>query len=436
MAKAKKVWKGIVGDWTHIQGFESTGTLACLTDQQRQTLLTFIQVAYWLTRWDNPPTQDILDAFVAGIESSLMTDCSYMFSIRQTDCTIELLVGAVVVSSFELDAEACGLLNAGGEGTKVVAPGAIETDKKTELFSGAMALVIYCQEAILDAFNAIEIEIEIGKAATLWMETVPGLDLSPAYEVLVACDAFNEMLESVFETTDTPEWREEMSCKIMCWCVVNNYTFDASIIDQWREYLTDMGIAAPDYFYRNFVNVASYKALIDRFSLGMNDDDTDWITLCDTCQELIGQVTFDDEEDLDYEVLFGTVDDTGNPDLCGHGTEYVDTAPWPYRVRFEIEIELPTAQTVNGCSFDFNWYILQVPAGELGLRVELRDSSHEVLETWNEVDNFPQSSWQSYRFGKPPVESVKYVWVRLFLLCDCPLAKYIRVDNIQIFGPE
>lgn len=433
MTSKRKVWKGIVGDWTHIQTFEDTGTLACLTDQQRQTLLTFLQVAYWLTRWNNPPTQDILDAFVTGIESSLMTDCDFLFTIRQVGCKIQLLAGGIVVSSFRLDAEKCGLLNAGGEGTKVIAPGATETDKKTALFSGAMALVIYCQEAILDAFNAIEVEIEIGKAATLWMETVPGLDLSPAFEVLEACDAFNEMLESVFESTDTPEWREEMSCKIMCWCVENSYTFDSSIIDRWREYLTDQGISAPDYFYSNFVDVASYKALIDRFSLGMNDENEDWLILCDDCLEFFGQVTFDDElTDLDNEVLYGTVELVGNPGLGLQGASWIE-APYATGRKAEIRIDLGEDVHVKAVTFEYNYKVFIT--GELRRIVRLYDSAEILLDTFDVLDGQPLEEWhtQTALFDE---EDVRYVDVECRMISDYTGTQWIYLDNLKVFEPE
>lgn len=429
----KKDWKATVADWTHIQAFGTSGKLACLNDQQRQTLLSFLQVAYWLTRWQNPPDLDTLDAFITGIEDSLMTDCDFMFTIRQTGCWIELVVGAVVVSSFKLDAEKCGLLNAGGEGTKVVAPGVIEEDKKTALFSGAMKLVIYCQEAILDAFNAIEIEIEIGKAATLWMETVPGLDLSPAYEVLVACDAFNEMLESVFESTDTPEWREEFSCKIMCWCVENNYTFDASVIDRCRGYLTDMGIAAPDYFYSNFIDVASYKALIDRFSLGMNDEDEDWITLCDDCFEFFGQVTFDAPEDLDYVLEYGTVESIGNP-LLGLKAELWTPPGFTNGRRGHILIDLGEDKTLTAVSFDYKYHSF-LPGGEIRRRVQYYNESMELIDIWQSTVYAEHYEWHNTIAGLAGVD-VRFVRFGLEFNQNEPGSEfYIYGDNIKIFVP-
>lgn len=427
-----KDWKAVQADWTHVQTFGATGKLACLNDQQRQALLTFMQVAYWPTRWQNVPDADTLNAFVSGLEESLMTDCDYMFSLRQTGCTIELLVAGVVVSSVQLDAEECGLLNAGGEGTKVIAPGATESDKKTALFSGAMALVIYAQEAILDAFNALEIEIELGKAATLWMETVPGLDLSPAYEVLVACDAFNEMLESVFETTDTPEWREEMSCKIMCWCVENNYTFDATIVYKWREYLTDMGISAPDYFYSNFVDLATPKALIDRFSLGMNDEDEDWITLCEDCMEFFGQVTFDDESDLDYTLTYGTVELIGNP---GNGLQGEDWREhiWDEGKMARMRVDLGEDVHVKGVHFD--WNFKNFVGGECSRDIRLLNSAEELLDSWHILQDDPQDMWHTEQQSFDE-ENVRYVDVWIEQVYDYTGPAWVYIDNVKIFEPE
>jgi len=426
-------WKGVVGDWTHIQGFSGVGKLACLTDQQRQTLLTFIQAAFWRTRWTDAPSEDILNAFMSKLEESLMTDCDYMFSIRQRDCYIELLLNGVVVSSFKLDAEECGLLGAGGEGTKVVAPGVIEDDKKTALFSGAMALIIYCQEAVIDAFNAIEAEIEIGKAATVWMETVPGLDLSPAYEVLQACDDFNEMLESVFEATDTPEWREEMSCKIMCWCVINNYTFDTTVIDTFRDYLTDQGLSAPDYFYSNFVDVATYKALLDRFSLGMNDEDEDWMVICDDCYSLFGLVTFDDvETDLDYTVTVGTVTDVGNPDDGLEGESWFE-APWTTGRRSLIRVDLGENVDVKMVSFQFNYD--NFPGGEINREIRLLNSAEVEVDNWQLTDGPAQTEWIT---EEHPFEEadVRYVEIEMKFNSNYTGSMWIWSDNIKIYQPE
>lgn len=365
-----------------------------------------------------------------------MGDCLvHVHYLRQTDCTIELLIDGVLQTSFKLDAEECGLLNAGGEGTKIIAPGEVEEDRKTALFSGAMALVIYCQEAVIDAFNAIEAEIEIGKAATVWMETVPGLDLSPAHEVLMACDDFNEMLESVFEATDTPEWREDMSCKIMCWCVANNYTFDKTIVDEWREYLTDMGIAAPDYFYSNFVDVASYKALIDRFSLGMNDENEDWLILCDEC-EASGICTFDDIlTDLPFTFEWGEEGIDGNPDDCAHATEYVSGAPWIYGLQYIVRFELPEPLSVARARWDYYVERASGPGGEVGWSVRFLDDEEEQIAHWTSHEHPPNEEWVDFSVSEGTVDDVSYIEIRNWMVEANPqLGNKLYMDNFRFYS--
>lgn len=364
-----------------------------------------------------------------------MGDCLvHTHLLRQTECTIELLINGQLETSFKLDAEKCGLLNVGGDGTKITPPDPEEEDKKTALFSGAMALVIYCQEAVLDAFNAIEAEIEIGKAATVWMETVPGLDLSPAHEVLMACDDFNEMLESVFEATDTPEWREEMSCKIMCWCVANDYAFDSSIVDRWREYLTEQGLSPPDYFYSNFVDVATYKALIDRFSLGMNDENEDWLVLCDVCEKLAGQITFDDvENDLEYEIQLGTLGISGNPDNCMR-SETTDPPHYDTGEMIQILVTLPEVSTVVRVTWDC--FLTDTdPLMNCGHNVIFYDAEMEDLGQWQRQEEAARNAW--YLSDQNGVKNgVKFIRVRYGLVAELPSNWKMRLDNVKVFKPE
>jgi hypothetical protein len=395
--------------------------------------LTFFNIAKWRTRWINPPSQDILDATVSEVEHILMSECN--LTIGQVGCDIVLYLNGEPISSFTLDGESCGLLGGadglGGGPYSQTAEGTYE-EKRTALFSGAMALLRYCSEAIADLFDLMETLLEIGKAATVWMETVPGLDLSPAYEILEAADAIVELEQSVFEGSDSPEYREGESCKIMCWCVENEFTFDETVIDLWLADLYERYLLPPSPFYYEFVRTVTPRALIDRFVLGMNDDDEDWMSLCDECGVICGVLTFDDSEgDLPYEIDSGTLETNGNPDLCLNAIEF-PYPPFPHGRKLEIELELPSKRSVDAVILDV-WHVnASQPTGQLGRHAYLLDETKEQLGDFSLLGSTPQGEWFTDTLEDDVVSGVKFVRILYQFYCDCPGSREIRIDNVKI----
>lgn len=431
-------YKGVYGDWSYISTLATDGTICCLNEQQRSMLQTFMLPARWRTRWLNAPGQDYLDALVDETHHNLMTECT--LSIAQVGCTIVLYLNGAPISSFELDGEACGLLGGadgqGGGPYTQTATGTYE-EKRTALFSGAMALLRYCSESIADLFDLVESLIETGKAATVWFETCPGLDLSPAYEVLEAADAIVELEQSVFEGSDSPEYREGESCDIMCWCVANNFTFDESVIDLWLNSLNERYLIPPSCFYYEFARTVSKRYLIDRFVLGMNDEDEDWMLLCDDCAALCGVLTFDDPEtDLDYTILYGGLGGDGNPDLCLHAEE-IPVPPYAHGRKLETTIELDSPTTVARVVADWYHVNSSFPAGELRRQVTLLDSEESEIDIWYNLTDTTQGEWFADTLeGDDVAVGVKYIKLLGQFYCDCPGTRDLRVDNIKIYCIE
>lgn len=438
MTGQKKDWKANQGNWAFIQTLSSEGSLLCLTEQARSTLQTFLTPAYWPTRWVDNPDRDELQAFIAEIEQNLMEECA--LQLVQVGCTINLLLNGVVISSMPFNPDACAMLGGsdgeGGGWYELPAQSEAVEDKKTELFSGAMALVKYISEAVIDFFAAIDAEIELAKAVVVWMETVPLLDLSPAYEVLQAADSLNGMLRSAFLAADTPDWREQESCRIMCWCVDNNYTFDKSVIDTWREYLASKGLTYPEQGYWQVVNVMEYRAMLNRFALGMNDGDEDWMVLCDECDVVCGALTFDDvETDLDYEIDYGTIVDNGNPDNCLNAEEWT-SEPYEYGRRAEILITLEEPTTVTKIQYDYYHRNDSFPTGHLNRTFYLLDDEEEILATWTISGNTSKQEWINESQTGEAVDDVCFIRMYMAFVCDCPGTREIRADNIQVYCPE
>lgn len=431
--------KAFLANWAFISAQPAEGTLCCLSEQQRSMLLSYLEPARWPTRWVDAPSQDALDEFVDSIyKELLMSECA--LTIQQSGCAIQLLLNGEVISAFVLDGEQCDLLGGGdGRGGGPYPTGPDEgmstyDEKRTALFSGAMALLKYCSEAIADLFELFEALLEVGKAATVWFETVPGLDLSPAYEVFEAADSMLEFESSVFEGSDTSIWREQESCKIMCWCVENNFIFDSSVILKWEDDLFSRYLVPPAPFYAEFVKACSYKTLIDRFTLGLNDDDEDWMLLCDECGLACGSLTFDDiETDLTYSIGMGTVADNGNPDDCINAIEHV-FPPYAHGRRLEITLELPQKRTVDAILADYYIVNTGFPAGDVKRGFTLLDETEEELEYQSfPMDNPTKNTWvgDTAEFDLP-VAGVKYIKLDVYYYCDCPGTREIRMDNIGV----
>jgi hypothetical protein len=256
-----------------------------------------------------------------------------------------------------------------------------------------------------------------------------------AFGVLVSGELIAELgYETAMEALEDRQARLDVAC-----CMLAALTGEAVTEEVLSESLDGCGFGGGtneaivrDYVHQSIQSTDTYYAMIDAAGKAFVQVSVLGLNLCE-CGDC-GIVTFDSPVgDLSYVVLFGSITGDGNPGQCGRGTVYVDEEPWPDADKFDIEIELPELQTVSGLSFDYNWYIEDAPSGIFGFWVELRDSSHEVIDDWDYASALPQQSWEHYKFSETPVANVKYVWLRLWLTCACPNEKDIRLDNIRVW---
>ena len=73
------------GDWSVIQAKQNSNCLVCLTEQQIQTILIITPLLRLLARWENEPSQAILNDFVDDIESRLITSMCINFRQNPTN---------------------------------------------------------------------------------------------------------------------------------------------------------------------------------------------------------------------------------------------------------------------------------------------------------------------------------------------------------------
>lgn len=362
--------------------------------------------------------------------------------LRNSECAMELCLE--VLQSFAENPE-CQLgltallqqlgVDTGSGGTySKIATGTYD-EKRTALFSGALALVEFCSEAIADLYDIFEAAIETSKGLVMWMEMVPGLDLSPAYEIAEAADAIIELGQSLFEGTDTQTWREQEACRIMCLCVANDYGISTGVLDKWRDSLNERFLTPPAAFYYEFTMGCPDRALIDRFVLGTNDGNEDWQLLCDPCAETCGTLTFDaPESDLPYEIVHGTIGDNGNPGDCIRAIEYPDGG-YSHGRRLELIITLPADWMVDNLAYDIYWANASMPEGEIRREVTLYSEAMAQLGYWHELGTLPQYEWVADSLsGDEPVAGVRYLKFAARFFCTCPDQRAIRMDNMQVRG--
>ena len=320
----------------------------------------------------------------------------------------------------------------------IPAPTGTEEEKKTIVFSGAMAIVKYLQEKILEFYQAAEGAASAAHAVKEWYEIIPLLEtFDPVGNIIEAADEILEATLAYFQANDTEELREQLACEIFCFIVANDYAFDMYVwnvtLIYWATELLS-NLARPHYYLMG--TFWPFEGLANRYVLGMNDDNEDWALLCSCAASPYGIVTFDDAEtDLDYVIDFGILGTSGNPDNCAEATTWKDGEEYDDGRQVIVTVELPTPQIIARTAWDRNAYNSNNPDGEVGTQITWFDE--EMVEIDTENHNFEDeanNTWHSEETFKLVV-GVKFVKFRLWFSCNECGTIHIYLDNLRIGVP-
>lgn len=423
----RRDWKAITFDWAALENYDDTEVCwICLTQREVAILKASIIPAYWATRWENlGETQDTLEARMAMIDGKL--DCCGGDGGDSIIFVTNINILQINVNNIKYDGTTISI--------NIYAPVTIwneggTADREAALCMASMSLVGTICALELQALT----ERYIGTAlifAALFILT-GGL---AAFGVLVV----GSLIAGHSFTIARDALEDRAAQLAVACCMYEGLRGEPVTAVALAASLDSCGFTpgsnaaiVRDYVHRSIQGFDTYLGMLDAAGNAFVLASVMGLNLCE-CGDC-GILTFDNPVyDLDYTLIFGTISGEGNPAQCGHGTVYTEPPPWPYRDRLELEIEMPTVQTVGGLSFDFNFYIADAPAGEIGFTIELRDVDHLPLAVWNDSPNPPQQSWESYTFAETPVADVKFIWVEIMFLCDCPNEKDLRVDNIRVF---
>lgn len=314
---------------------------------------------------------------------------------------------------------------------EIVAPTGTEEEKKTVVFSGAMNIITYIQEKILEFFEAAEFALSTAHAVAEWFHQFPLIEtFSPVDNAIAAADELLEATLAQFEANDTQELREELACEIFCIVVANDYVFDVYTWNLtlllWSTKLLE-NLARPHYF--TMATFWPFAGLANRYLLGQNDGNEDWQLLCGCETTPCGNVTFDSVDDLPYTVVYGSIGAVGNP---GNG---VDGAIWvvpPYATGRRAEVLIDTVEDKNIASltFSYNYHSFE-PGGEIHREIILYDAAMVVLAYWPSTVGVAQDVWHLQNVALA-ASGVRYVRVSARFVCNCVDPTHIWLDNILL----
>lgn len=178
--------------------------------------------------------------------------------------------------------------------------------------------------------------------------------------------------------------------------------------------------------YLSFLDALG-KAYVQVRDYAVNECGCDWL----------GQVTFDDPDDLPFVFSYGFESDCGYPGDGGEG-QY-----WQYEFEEETyrgfnvtgEAELDQDRTITRVTFNFEYYRPSAPTQVLRRTVRLLDSSRVELAMETVIDEPGVNQWLLQSFNFADVEHVRYVEVAAHYSTHFPdWQGHVYIDNIRVYG--
>src|SRR5688572_142917 len=243
MPRYKKATQGklVVQDWDIVSGYPETPRLYILTEQQANALLGLSTFLPWLTRWENPPGIDILDAFASEtmfnlmnpITCEMLTEClqplfdeinEKLDTMQAQQTAIEAVVEAVQETQVE---------------NAAAAPEPQTSIVLDEICGGATALVMEMHRVnMLEYANAEASGVDnVFEFANLIIDNIPLFGELPFTALYDLANAFFENEATTYKT-DFELIKDDIICDLKCAIEANSGTMT---IDIWNEWLIHVG---------------------------------------------------------------------------------------------------------------------------------------------------------------------------------------------------
>jgi len=372
--------KVVVQDWDVIQTWDDEPLLYILTRQQAAALVAVSPDMKWLTRWNNAPDKDTLDAFVAEMMFNLMNPitCAML-----QDCLQELFEAQTIeITNIITNINNFGTSNPGvplteEQLTENLAGGTNPGCNLDILWAQCLSIIRYTNESITDLLEKIEAATNVNELAGL-ADTIPLIGwLVELFGVELATEAINYFQEAIAESY-TAQYTEavenELACALFCMAMfdcslTSGDVYDlfygrvASIVPDDPAAMIDLlemlagidfdgtnvvdlmfwfswgGWKLASFFAGDAVAMANFEFLL---SLAVDDASPDWLLLCDCGSDWTYQL------DSTTDPVWVEVPLTGNEGAIGGNVLTQTTNVVTPSTGITVRITFPTVQHLTG----------------------------------------------------------------------------------------
>lgn len=304
--------KIIIQDWDVIQTYPAEKYLYELTPQQAAALVAVCPDMKWRTRWQNPPSKDTRDAFVAEMMFNLMNpltlDCDDVADCIETNPGVQIAINNVYNNN-SVSTPMPGSVS--GANLYDNSDGCVED----ELWGAIDQLIESMNQNNIDAFEVVEVATNLAERASMLFAAIPIAETLPLDEAIDYIQGiWTDDLFEAYIANDTEAYRDALKCDLFCLalgngCVlsindvfqyfINRLSGDAS--DTFAElvaYLTTgtwVGTEINDMFYagqimfmkygNKFFDVVGIRPFQMYLNIGKRSPSSAWMDICDDCPD-------------------------------------------------------------------------------------------------------------------------------------------------------
>lgn len=387
-----------------------------------------------------------------------MEVCDEVFTdLRIQDCIIQVLVGGEWVDKADItscvDSRVTGTADEEFRDRPWDEPTDEDKPEPTNsldcVWGGAVSVVDYAFAVFNKALDVLEAAADAADAASTWITDIPGFSYVPPAQAFEGFSTGLTITVAICRLADTPESRDRLACDLFCKIRSGGdpYQLTDEIISSWIDSIADLSTEFPPQVYSPGLGfmVTVLRGLIgrryiyQRYLLGLNNCEDDWMILCTDCPEPeLLCFGFDDMTDLT--IIVGSLTSTdGQPQPSALTASGVNSATYPFNgsganngIAVAVEVAFASPVTVNSVAFDYKLTVTSGGTNTIALGARFLDAMDAEIDSESTSNSNGNGVWHNQEFDGFSYANVSKVIVYLQRFTNPITTGTGFIDNICI----